>query len=198
MWEYLSFVHILAIFEELTELTVDATGLTYHSSQYDIALIIPEGAVKEKATVRIGACLLSQKFKFPNEFVPVSPIMWVYIDCWLIKPAEIYIPHHIDVSKVKDPYSQLYLLEANDKSFIMDNVLAFNESHEYKITIQSSLVKILCSHFCSLCCAVKKPEYDKILKQYLIMQADKILNEGHTVLVDFCLLYRQQICKEVM
>ena len=195
MWDHFSFV--LAIFEEFTELTGDSTGLIYHSSQYGITMIVPEGAMKEKASIRIGVCLLSQNFKFPDDFVPVSPIVYVHISCQLIKPAEIYVPHHIDVSNMSCPYHQLYLLKANDDSFIMDNVFAFKQTNEYKINIQSRLVKIYGTHFCSLCCAVNKLEYDKIPKQYLIIRADKTLNEGHTLLVDFCLLYRQKICKEV-
>ena len=49
-WSILNnFVYIfLASFEVLIEVSVDATGLVYHSSQYGITLVVPERAVKAK------------------------------------------------------------------------------------------------------------------------------------------------------
>ena len=41
----------LASFEVLIEVSVDATGLAYHSSQYGVTLIVPEGAVKAKTII---------------------------------------------------------------------------------------------------------------------------------------------------
>ena len=178
-------------------LPVDATGLIHHCSRFGVTLIIPEGAIEQTATVRFGVCLLSDKFKFEGDFIPVSPIVWVYIDCQLIKPAELYIPHHIDVSNVKDPNSQLVLLTADEKSFIRDNVFTFKQCHEHEVTIESTSVKIHGSHFCTNCIAVTKNKYKKIPKRYLIIQADKILDDG-SLFVDFCLLYQQEKCKEVI
>ena len=83
----------------LIEVSVDATGLAYHSSQYGVTLIVPEGAVKAKAIIWIGVNFASNKFKF-KDFVPVSPIVWTYTNCQLPKPAKLYIPHHINVSNV--------------------------------------------------------------------------------------------------
>ena len=41
----------LACFEVLIEVSVDTTGLAYHSSQYGVTLIVPEEAVKAKAII---------------------------------------------------------------------------------------------------------------------------------------------------
>ena len=141
--------------------------------------------------------MFSDKFKFEDDYIPVSPIVWIYINCQLIKPAELYIPHHIDVSNMKDTNNQLYLLTADDESFRSDKIFTFKQNHEYQVTIESILVKVRTLHFCSNCIGVKRTEYSIIPKQYLIIRADKLLDNEHTLLVDYCLLYLQKICKEV-
>ena len=188
---------ILAIFKEPTVLEVPTTGLVHHCSQYGVTLIIPEGAIEHTATVWFGVCLFSDKFKFEDDYIPVSPIVWIYINCQLIKPAELYIPHHIDVSNMKDTNNQLYLLTANDNNFLNNNVFNFKLNCEFTVTIESTLVKVLAPHFCSNCIGVDRKEYHKVPKQYLIRRADKIEDNGYTVLIDYCLLYQQKTCGEV-
>ena len=176
-------------------LPVDATGLIHHCSQFGVTLIIPEGAIEQTATVRFGVCLLSDKLKFEGDFIPVSPIVWVYIDCQLIKPAELYIPHHIDVSNVKDPNSQLVLLTADEKSFIRDNVFTFKQCHEHEVTIESTLVKVVTHCLSSNCIAIKSNTYRDIPKRYLIARADK--KEDDVLFVEFSFIYQQKVFKKV-
>ena len=178
-------------------LEVTTTGLVHHCSQYGVTLIIPEGAIEHTATIWFGVCLFSDKFKFEDDYIPVSPIVWIYINCQLIKPAELYIPHHIDVSNMKDCNNQLYLLTADDESFKRNSMFTFKQNHEYKVIIESTLVKVVTHHFCSNCIGVERKEYHKVPKQYLIRRANKIEDNGHTVLVDYCLLYQQKTCGEV-
>ena len=191
------FIFIIVIFENLITLTVSTTGLVHHCSQYGVTLIIPEGAIEHTATVWFGVCLFSDKFKFEDDYIPVSPIVWIYINCQLIKPVELYIPHHIDVSNMKDTNNQLYLLTADDESFKKDKIFTFKQNYKYQVIIKSTLVKILAPHFCSNCIGVKRTEFSIIPKKYLIIRADKLLDNDHTVLVDYCLLYLQNKCKEV-
>ena len=84
-------------------------------------MIVPEGAVDTNANIWIGVNFFNDKFKFKDDFISVSPIVWAYINCQLIKPAELYISHYIDVANMKDPNNQLYLLTA-DESFLRDKV----------------------------------------------------------------------------
>ena len=124
--------HYIGIFKNLTPLTVTTTGLVHHCSQYGVTLIIPEGAIEHTATVWFGVCLFSDKFKFEDDYIPVSPIVWIYINCQLIKPAELYIPHHIDVSNMKDCSNQLYLLTADDESFKRNKIFTFKHTMNTK------------------------------------------------------------------
>ena len=180
----------------LTELSVDATGLTYHSSQYGITMIVPEGAVETKATIWIGISFVSDKFKFEDDFVPLSPVVCVYINSQLTKPAELYIPHHIDVSNMKDANNQLFLLTADDESFLRDKVFTFKINQEVTITIESMLVKIFSPRFYSNCIAIKSRAYREIPKRYLIAKAERRLPD-YSLLVDLCFLFERKICKEV-
>ena len=191
----ITFFLIIDIFGELTVFEVSTTGLVHHCSQYGVTLIIPEGAIEHTAIVWFGVCLFSDKFKFEDDYIPVSPIVWIYINCQLIKPAELYIPHHIDVSNMKDTNNQLYLLTADDESFRSDKIFTFKQNHEYQVTIESTLVKVLTPHFCSNCIAAKGSTYKEIPKKYLIAQADK--REDDTLFVEFSLLYRQKGCMKV-
>ena len=186
---------IIDIFGELTKLTVDANGLVHKSSQYGVTIIVPEGAVNKKATLWFGVCLFNKKFKLLDHFVPVSPFVWAYIDTELIKPIELDIPHHIDVSNMVDRTNQLFLLTADDEPFMKNKVFTFKHNHEYRITIESTSVKVFAPHLCTDCIAVNGREYREIPKQYYMVKATKSTDDS--MLVDFCFLYRQPFCIEV-
>ena len=139
--------------------------------------------------------MFSDKFKFEDDYIPVSPIVWIYINCQLIKPAELYIPHHIDVSNMKDCNNQLYLLTADDESFKRNNMFTFKRNYEYQVTIESTLIKILACHFCSNCVATKGSAYRMLPKRYLIARANK--KDDDVILVEFSFLYQQNCCVKV-
>ena len=139
--------------------------------------------------------MFSDKFKFEDDYIPVSPIVWIYINCQLIKPAELYIPHHIDVSNMNDCNNQLYLLTADDESFKRNNMFTFKQNHEYQVTIESTLIKILACHFCSNCVATKGSAYRMLPKRYLIARANK--KDDDVILVEFSFLYQQNHCVKV-
>ena len=139
--------------------------------------------------------MFSDKFKFEDDYIPVSPIVWIYINCHLIKPAELYIPHHIDVSNMEDCNNQLYLLTADDESFRRNKIFTFKQNYEYQITIESALIKVLAPHFCSNCIATKGSTFKEIPKKYLIARADK--REDDTLFIEFSFLYKQKGCMKV-
>ena len=180
----------------MTKLEVTTTGLVHHCSQYGVTLVIPEGAVKYSATVWFSVCLISSKFRFADDSVPVSPIVWTHVNCQLMKPAELYIPHHIDVHSMKAPNKKLFLLTAADESFEREKVFVFKRNDKCQMTIESMLVKIVTSHFCCNCIATKGHMYREIPKRFLIAEAQK--NEYNAILyVDFCFLYEQPGCIKV-
>lgn len=173
------------------KLSVDSSGLTYHCSQYDVTLIISEGAVLEPATLWFGASLYSDKFHF-GDFVPVTSIVWMYIDQKLMKPAELYLPHHIDVAD-QITKNKLSLLTANDEEFLKKGSLIFT-SNNFVMEVESALCKTYCHHFC--CAGIKKDAYKDARKQYILAVAKK-RKDDVILLVHFCIFPLQPAFKEV-
>ena len=180
----------------MTKLEVTATGLVHHCSQYGVTLIIPEGAVKYSATVWFSVCLISSKFRFADDSIPVSPIVWTHINCQLMKSAELYIPHHIDACSMKAPNKKLFPLTADDESFEREKVFVFKRNNKCLMTIESTLVKIVTSHFCCNCIATKGHMYSEIPKRYIIAVAQK-WEYNDLLYEDICFLYQQPGCIKV-
>ena len=120
----------------------------------------------------------------------------MHINCQLIKPAKLYLPHHIDVSNMEDTINHLHLLTAEDESFRND-IFTFKQNHDYQVTIESTLVKVVSIHFCSNCIGIERGKHSLIPKQYLIIRADKVYDNGHTLSVGYIFIYLQKKCKEV-
>ena len=186
----------------MIELTVDSNGCVYRCSQYGVTLIIPKGAVQQPTTVWYGACLFSDKFKFEGDYIPVSPIVWIYIDSQLKKPAlaELYMPHHIDTTHMSDLAvgRQLLLLTAEDGEYIKKGHFSFKHNLTFQVKVDSTVAKITASHFCSNCIATYGRNHRTIPKRYLIARADKKEQNNTTHLVDFTFLYAQRGCSKVL
>ena len=110
-----------------------------------------------------------------------------------MKPAELYIPHHIDVSNMEG--HNLYLLTADDESLLRDKLFTFNRNQNVKVTIECMLTKLCPPHFCSNCIAIKGEACGQIRKRYLIAKVERKLSDS--LLVDLCFLFQQKKCKEV-
>uniref|UniRef100_A0A1X7USI1 Death domain-containing protein n=1 Tax=Amphimedon queenslandica TaxID=400682 RepID=A0A1X7USI1_AMPQE len=184
----------LSIYGNLTVLPVDSDGLLYHYDKYGITLIIPEGAVQESANVWFGACLYGHKFDF-GDYVPITPIVWVYINQELMKPAELYLPHHVDVT-TQSSKSKLALLTADDETFYRKGVFMFTSNDDSEIKVEAALCKIYCNHFCSHCFGVNKIAYEDTDKKCQLAVAKK--PNDATLLVHVCICPFQPACKKVV
>ena len=178
----------------MTGLPVDSSGLSYHCNKYGTTLIIPEGAIQELGTVWFGACLYGDKFDF-GDYIPVTPIVWVYIDQELMKPAELYLPHHVDVT-TQSSKSKLVLLTADDEAFFRKGSFMFGSTDKSKMEVEAALCKIYCNHFCSHCVGVDKIAYEDTDKQCMLAVAKK-QEDDITLLVHFCIFPFQPACKKV-
>ena len=174
----------------MLEKSFDENGLFYHSYKYGITIIIPPGAVLKPCTLQFGACLLHPHFRSNDSFIPVSPFVWIHIDSLLVKPAEIYIPHYVDVSSDEDKM-KLCLLKAN----CLQEDQSFTVSSTASVTFSPSLAQIHAYHFCSLCIATKDGTPPP--KRYHLLIAEKELEDG-SLNVDICIMYSIQLCIEVI
>ena len=184
----------IVIFDNLTPLQVDSSGLVHHNSEYGVTLIIPEGAIQQSATVWFGVCLYSDKFKF-GDYVPVTPIVWVHIDQKLHKCAKLYLPHDIVISSEAD-LQKFTVLTADDDN--QTSAMDFYENYNLQVKIEpnSQIFEIKCPHFCTNCIAAKKRKYKAISRRYLIARADKE-NGSKDLTVEFIFLCQQPGCKKV-
>ena len=180
----------LGVFGGLTRLIADNNGLIHHCSQYGVTLIIPEGAVQEEQTVTLhfGACLYSSKFKFGN-YIPVTPIVWVYINQELIKPAELHLPHHVNAA---DSFtkSKLTLLTARNK-FFHENELHFTVDDDSVLEVDFALCKTFLDHFCSLCAGIEKSSFKDIQKCCRLAVAEK--QESDMTFLFDCIIFPSQL-----
>ena len=161
----------------MLEMSFDENGLFYHSYKYGITIIIPPGAVLQCCTLQFGACLLLPHFRSSDSFIPVSPFVWIHIDNQLAKPAELYIPHYVDVSSDEDK-KKLCLITTKE------NFEVFTADKLAQVSFSPSLARILTSHFCSLCAAAKNTPR----KRYYLLYAEKEIEDG-SLYVDICITY---------
>ena len=161
----------------MLEMPFDENGLFYHSYKYGVTIIIPPGAVLQPCTLQFGACLLLPHFRSSDSFIPVSPFVWIHIDSLLAKPAELYIPHYVDVSNDENKKT-LCLLTTKE------NCEVFTADKVAQVSFSPTLARIFTTNFCSLCVAAKDPPR----KRYYLLYAEKELEDG-SLYVDICIMY---------
>ena len=168
---------IIGPFDEILEMSFDETGCFYHSYKYGITIIIPPGAVQQPCVLQFGASLLLPRFISSDSFIPVSPFVWIHIDSLLLKPAELYIPHYVDVSTDEDKM-KLCLLTTKE------NAQVFTTDKVAEVSFSQTLARILTTNFCSLCIAANHP----LRKRYYLLYAEKEVEDG-SLYVDVCIMY---------
>ena len=179
----------------MTDLIVDINGLIHHCSQYGVTLIIPEGAVQKEqmVTVHFGTCLYSSKIKFGN-YIPVTPIVWVYINQELMKPAELHLPHHVNAADSLTK-SKLTLLTARDE-FFNENELCFTVDNDSVLEVDFALCKTFLDHFCSTCAGIEKSSFKDIQKRCGLAVAEKQESDA-TLLFHYIIFPSQLACRKV-
>ena len=171
----------------MLEMSFDEKGLLYHSYKYGVTIIIPPGAVQQSCALQFGACLLLPHFRSSDSFIPVSPFVWIHIDSLLAKPAELYIPHYVDVSSDEDKM-KLCLLTTKENSQV------FTTDKVAEASFSQTLARILTTHFCSLCVAAKNPSR----KKYYLLYAEKDIEDGSLYMWIYVLCILLDAYRQVM
>ena len=169
-------------FDEIFETSFDENGLFYHSYEYGVTIIIPPGAVQQQCILQFGACLILPHVRSNDSFIPVSPFVWIDIDKELLKPAELYIPHYVDINCGEE----LYLLSSEKKSSEMEEAFVFSVNTKACTSFSPTLARICTMQFCSLCIATKgeNPPH----KRYHLLMAEKELEDG-SLHIEICIMY---------
>ena len=169
-------------FNEIFKTSFDENGLFYHSYEYGITIIIPPGAVQQQCILQFGACLILPHVRFNDSYIPVSPFVWIDIDKELLKPAELYIPHYVDINYGEE----LYLLTSDKKSSEIEEPFIFAVNTKAYTSFSSTLARICTMQFCSLCIATKGENPPR--KRYHLLVAEKELEDGSLHIV-ICIMY---------
>lgn len=150
--------HVAGVFSDLKELLVDSKKCyVHHCPRYDVTLTIPKGALEKSTTVQFGASFYSDVFQF-GDHEPMTPIVWIYADQKLLKPAELILPHHYG-----DDESQLLLMTADNETYEDKNKLLFVVNKESTMKTEDRRCIITCHSFSSFCCAAKGKEHSKFI-----------------------------------
>lgn len=169
-------------------LEVERSGVIHHCNQSGVTIIIPEGAVQQQATLSFEACLFHDKLKL-SDYIPVTPIVrfQLYPYQELMKPIELYLPHHITHHADLTEKNHLACLEVdNDENTLLQEVKE----------VFPQLYKLTCYHFHTYCVAASICIYERLNRRYIIAMAEK-QEDDMTLHVHFCLFSCQQACKKV-
>ena len=169
-------------FDEIFETSFDKNGLFYHSYEYGVTIIIPPGAVQQQCILQFGACLILPHVRSNDSYIPVSPFVWIDIDKELLKPAELYIPHYVDINCGEE----LYLLSSEKKSSEIEEAFVFAVNTKACTSFSPTLARICTMQFCSLCIATKSENPPH--KRYHLLFAEKELEDG-SLHIEICIMY---------
>lgn len=173
------------IFGKLIVLSLDSSGLVYYNPQFAVTLIIPEAAVNLPTTVWFGACFCSTKLNF-DDYVPVTPIVWVYSNHPLTKPIEIYLPHHVDTLAGHDWKDNFSLLTADNESC---QFLKSKDVYEVCIVKSSKILRVLATNTVGhYLCACDKSRF--LQRRFLMGLAEK-REAADILVVEICFIYDQ-------
>jgi hypothetical protein len=111
--------------------------------------------------------------------------VWVHTSHELIKPAELYIPHHVDITDMENPQQKMFLMTKEDDFATSASLIKPNKFFK----IAETQVEITALHFCSFCLLTKSADYSTLTKRYFIARADKKEPNGEH-LVDFAVIFQ--------
>ncbi len=164
----------------ISKIQCTSSGAAVHSEDHDIHINIPEGAILpgETLSIEVGVALFGP-FVFPEETVPVSPIVWLCVtsadqqNYQFLKPVEITLPHCLDPSSGSSSLHHRRFLKANhtfsgegDGFYSMlptDGTAVFYHG--------KALGTLYTDHFCSFCIAERITEDEATAANFCMIMA---------------------------
>ena len=160
---------------------LDENGCTHTNDCYGFSITFPPGSLlsNQKIILTIGV-MTRGPFVFPDNVVPISPILWVCGNCCdvkLLKNATIVLQHCLDIEKRDDRGIEILFMKAhvNHHCIVSGNKRRYVfESVGNAAVLEGHNAESLTSHFCSFCLATKMSDTLKEQTQYCItLFADK-------------------------
>ena len=188
-------------------LECDSSGKEYTSSEHDIALKIPEGAVAagEKIHLEVGVAMFGP-FSFPDGTQPISPILWLCPleeSIQLKKPLQIVLPHFLtSVTRDRLLYHQICLAKASHNNLTFHDQQTYYEFQSYDATPlfaargKKGYGMILIHHFCFYCLLAKQTPELATDAGYCLVRVESSLTPQRTEIF-FSVVYFLDTCLKV-
>ena len=169
--------------------------MIYHSTDHGVTIIIPEDAVSGKARLQVGVSLVGP-FRFPENYRPVSAVVWININVPLRKRAELHMPHFVLLENEKDTKKLGFFL-ASDQSFATCSEFVFLECN-YPVSFKpgSTYGTLWVDHFCSGC-ILEEVDVKEAKHLYYIARAFPKDRSQDEWMAEFVFSYCIPTCMEV-
>ena len=140
---------------------LDENGYTDTNDCHGFSITFPSGILLSNQTITLTiGVMLYGPFLFPDNVVPVSPILWVCgdsSDVKLLKNAKVVLPHYLDIDEKNDRGIEMLFMKAhvNHYCYVNNKIRYIFESMGDAAILDGQNAELFTSHFCCICLAVK-------------------------------------------
>lgn len=198
----LIFYECVGIYGQVTQLVLDKNGLMHHCNNFGVTLHVPKGAVQSKTELWIGIRMYDDgpiNFHL-GDYVPITPVVWLFCKAMICKPIELYLPHHVnlqakDVEQASDNYriNDIFPL----LSAASGNLLELKKTTQGKHTVNGSMLFKYCTQLLNtICVSMTRDQFMEASKAFFLTQAIQSLSES-TFIATFCVLFHQKSYAQV-
>ena len=172
------------------------------SEKYDIALIVPSGAVPNGEAVNIQLGVVSHaNFSYPADMKIVSPVIWLCANKRNIsfkKPLEIQLAHFYDTTSEGGHKNLSFLKGDHSPNVVAGGKKCYNLTRaKGKAIFREDYGTLSTKHFCFACIAAKQTvDFVSRTKFFLVASVPQRITESSWS-VYFCLTYMLKTCLEV-
>ena len=141
---------------------LDENGCTHTNDCYGFSITFPPGSLLSNQTITLTIGVMTHgPFLFPDNVVPISPILWVSGNCCdvkLLKNATIVLQHCLDIEKSDDRGIEILFMKAhvNHHCIVSGNKRRYIfESMGNAAVLEHHNAELSTRHFCSFCLSAK-------------------------------------------
>ena len=179
-----------------------SSGAKFQDKVHGIAFYVPPGAVNDGSymVLEFGVAIAGP-FTYPDSIMPVSPILWVQVQCSsgqekLKKPIEITLPHAVNCNEGS---SLLHFMCASKQKYQVKYHVTFQRSHKRAMISpnKGTLLLKLSKQQYFFCIGGKICREIIAKTQYCIIRVSPRQSIENTWKIHFFITYALPVCKEV-
>ena len=137
----------------------DVNGGSFHSDKHDTRINIPDFALVEQSEL-IFAATITAPVVFPENVVPVSPIIWLCMEAKLKKAITLCLPHSLRVKAISEVEGLCFAKASHSSSKATMKLITGDQ-------FNTSCGEIDIDHFCYYCIVNEKLGVERIPNKFL-------------------------------